>query len=182
MGNASLSSVALNKDLTMSPRPAGYSALQITLHWAIAALVIFQILAHDGMEAAWDSFRKHTPLSPEDAVFSDLHIYAGIVIFVLALIWIWLRLKRGAPALPEGEHPLLKFLARATHFVLYLLIIGMPILGAAGWYLNIPTLVHLHSSGRLLLVPLVIFHAAAAFVQHFWMKSDVLRRMIVVRN
>ncbi len=166
----------------MPSRPQGYSVLQIVLHWMIAVLVIFQILAHDGMEAAWHAFNKNTPLAPDDALYANLHIIAGILIFVLALWWIALRLKRGAPPLPEKEHPLLKWLARATHFLLYLIILGMPILGAAGWYLNLPQLVHLHSTGRLLLIPLVIFHGAAALVQHFVLKSDALKRMVVARG
>jgi cytochrome b561 len=33
--------------------PAGYSRLQIALHWAVALLIAAQFLFHDGIAAAW---------------------------------------------------------------------------------------------------------------------------------
>jgi cytochrome b561 len=166
----------------VSQRPAGYSATQIVLHWAIAILIMFQIVAHDGMEAAWHAFTRGTPLDPGDALLADLHIYAGVLVLVLGLWFVVLRLFRGAPKLPEGEHPLLKFTARATHFLLYMLIVGMPLVGLAGWFSGEANIVEVHSTGRLLLIPLVILHAVGALVQHFWMKSDVLKRMVAARG
>jgi cytochrome b561 len=40
----------------MKSAPSGYSGLQIALHWAIAAFIIFQLFVHDGMSDAFDDW------------------------------------------------------------------------------------------------------------------------------
>ena len=62
----------------MSPRkaaPAGYSLLQIVLHWTIAALVIFQLFVNDGIQHAFDDRMDGDPV--EDGAAALLHVAIG---------------------------------------------------------------------------------------------------------
>ena len=43
------------------------------------------------------------------------HVFGGIVILLLAIWRLRIRFSRGAPPLPEKEHPLLKAAAHITH-------------------------------------------------------------------
>lgn len=155
--------------------PASYSRTQITLHWIIAALVIFQILNHDSIVHAWhERMSGAVPNVPSP----NLHALTGILIFVLVLWRLWLRVVRGVPALPEHDHPLLKALAQTVHWVFYLLLLGMPLSGATAWFAGLPQPAIAHSLAEKLLIPLILLHVAAALTQHFVFRSNVLKRMV----
>src|SRR5690606_12269817 len=81
----------------------GYSLTQIVLHWLIAALVIFQILFGEDIGPAYRAFSKATEPSAADLFNANLHVYAGIAIFVLAILRVAIRVTRGAPAAPADE-------------------------------------------------------------------------------
>ena len=36
----------------------GYSRTQISLHWAVALLIVYQLLFSDGMTEVWRAFRQ----------------------------------------------------------------------------------------------------------------------------
>ena len=155
--------------------PASYSRTQIILHWIIAALVIFQIVAHEGIAGIWRE--RMTGAVPNEPT-PNLHAIVGILIFVLVLWRLWLRFARGVPALPAGEHPALKTVATLTHWLFYVLLIGMPISGAVAWFAGLPTPAVAHGLAEKVLIPLILLHVAAALAQHFWFKTDVLKRML----
>ena len=157
----------------------GYSALQIALHWTIAALVGFQLLVTEGMEAASDS--DGTPTATE-LLFADLHVAAGIAIFTLALFRIGVRFRRGVPPLPEDEPMPLRLAAHGVHFALYAAIVLMPITGALTWWLDIELAAELHRMGPNIIYALVAAHVGGALYQHFVAKTDVLRRMLRPRR
>ncbi len=69
----------------MSQNPPGYSGLQIGLHWSVAALVIFQFVAHDAIAQAWRAFAGGIPPDPDGKGMVALHIICGALIFLLAL-------------------------------------------------------------------------------------------------
>jgi cytochrome b561 len=78
------------------------------------------------------------------------------------------------------EHPApLRWIASATHYLLYGFIIGMPLVGAAAWFGGIEAAGAVHSAARFILVPLIVLHAAGALVEHFVLRTNVLRRMLV---
>lgn len=161
-------------------RPAGYSFLQIVLHWTVVVLVIFQFLASDGMNRAWRAFERGTgPVSPGDLLFANFHMIAGLTILVLATWRVGLRLKRGAPPPPEHELPALKFVANATHGLLYLMLFVLPVSGSMAWLLGVAVAGEVHQFAKTLLLVVAILHALAALAQHFVMRTDVLRRMLV---
>ena len=166
----------------MASSPSGYSALQIGLHWTVAGLVIFQFLAHDAIEHAWRAFTGGTAPDPDGQGMVTLHIVSGALIFVLAAWRLWLRLTRGVPALPANEPAALKFVARATHFLIYALILGMPISGAVAWFGGVQGAAGAHVLAKTVLLGLVILHVAGALFQQFFLKSNVLTRMVMSQD
>jgi cytochrome b561 len=156
------------------PSPTAYSRTQIALHWAIAAIVAFQILFSGGMEALWSD--RMAGAIPNEA-FPTPHSVAGLLILVLMLWRLVLRLRRGAPPPPAEEHPALALTAKATHALFYVLLIGMPISGAVAWFGGIEAPARAHAAASNLLILLIVLHVAAALVHQFWWKSEVLKRM-----
>ena len=159
-----------------SRKPADYSAMQIALHWTVAVLVIFQVLLHDGMEEAWDAYEDGEPVVVGLPVI--LHIVVGVTILALAIWRIGLRMRRGAPPLPEDHPAALKLVADANHYLLYALLILMPLTGASAWFLGIEDAAELHELGKTLLLILVGLHIAGGLAEHFVLKTNVLRRML----
>lgn len=155
--------------------PTTYSRTQIALHWIVVLLVLFQIVFHEDIVQAWMARMDGTvPNVPTP----NVHALAGIAIFALMAWRLVLRLRRGVPALPANDPPVLKLAANVTHILLYVLLLGMPLSGAVAWFLGVEAAAFAHSTARLLLIPLIVLHFAAALAQHFWFKTDVLKRML----
>ena len=155
--------------------PATYSKTQIALHWIVVVLVLFQILAHDEIAQLWDGRMDGTlPNAPTP----NVHAAVGFLILALVIWRLVLRLRRGVPALPADEHPVLKLVASGTHILFYVLLIGMPLSGAAAWIFGAAPAALAHSVAEKLLIPLIGLHVLAALLQHFWFKTDVLKRML----
>lgn len=156
--------------------PSRYKTAQIVLHWTVAALIIVQVLLHDGMEDAWKAYEDGEAVAYGPLVI--LHIAIGVSVLLLALWRIALRVRHGAPPLPESHPAALKFIAHANHYLLYALLIGMPLTGASAWFLGVEAAAEIHENGKNLLLFLVAFHVAGALVEHFILRSNVLRRML----
>ena len=161
---------------------ASYSKTQIGLHWSIAALILIQFLAHDGMEHVWRAFRRGEEASPGDVPLAYMHVVIGLAVLVLAAWRVWLRVTCGVPPVSGMEHAALKLLAKATHFVIYALIFIVPLSGAAAWFLGVSGASLVHVLGKNILLYVVLLHTAGALVQHFFFKTDVLRRMLAFRQ
>jgi cytochrome b561 len=142
----------------------------------VAALVILQVLFHDAMADYWDAVEADGAPVPGFGVI--LHVVFGVTILVLALWRIALRRKHGAPPLPDSHPAVLKIVAHANHYLLYALLVAMPLTGASAFFLGIEDAADIHEAGRTLLLILVGFHVLGALVEHFVMKSNVLRRML----
>ena len=162
-----------------APVCKGYSTLQIGLHWAVAILIAVQFLFHDPMEDAWDALRDGGAIPAEAAFGANVHAIVGLTILVLSLSRLYLRFTRGVPPLPEDEPAPLKLVANGTHVLLYALIIGMPLGGAAAWFLGVAPAAWLHGLGAPVLFFLVLLHIVGGLFQKFVLKSNVLTRMAV---
>lgn len=162
-------------------RPKGYTISQIALHWIIAVLVLSQALLGEGIEEAWEAYSEGATPAADELFMANIHVWAGIIIFVLALVRVTLRLTRGAPPLPADEPPALRALATITHVAFYAIILIMPISGSLSWFGIVPDLAELHATAKLPILALVGLHAAAALWHHFVRRSDVMRRMLVPR-
>jgi len=165
--------------LAAGSKVTGYSSLQIALHWIVVILVAFQFLAHDGIEDSWRAFLGRD-LAPADAyVLSYLHIVAGILVLVLALVRIFLRRARGVPPPPPEEPRVLHILAEAVHGTIYILLILLPLSGAAAWFLGNEPAAEAHEFMQNILLAAISLHIAGALFQHLMLRSQVLIRMFL---
>jgi len=158
--------------------PDRYSRLQISLHWIIAALILLQFLAHDGIEHVWDAYEDGEAVATGDLPLAYLHVATGVSILLLVILRIYVRLTRGAPPLPEDHPAVLKFVAHANHFLLYAFLIAMPLTGATAWFLGVEDAAEIHEAGKTLLLILVTLHIAGGLAEHFFFRTNVLRRML----
>ena len=157
-------------------KPTGYSRSQIGLHWVAAVLIVAQFALHDPIVAAWEAISNGE--TPEVSLLVRFHVIGGSVILALAIWRLALRMKRGVPALPEKEAPLLKGLAHLTHWSLYALMIILPITGLATWFGENETADLIHTTLKLPLLVLVLLHFAAALFQQFVLKTGLIHRML----
>jgi cytochrome b561 len=79
--------------------------------------------------------------------------------------------------LPESEAPLLKLAAHATHVGLYGMMFLLPITGGIAYFGGPHFAEDAHEVMVPALIGLFILHVAGALYQHFWLKTDVLKRM-----
>lgn len=169
---------------------AKYDGVARTLHWIIAIAIIIELrlgLTHD----AW----KANPWAP------GVHKSIGLTILALTLVRLGWRLTHTPPPLPSSMPSWQVTLAKATHWLFYIMMIGVPmsgwIMSSAGSYplnwfglFDIPKLVVEKGSllaeaahegheimGKLFL-PLLALHIGAALYHHFRLKDTVLRRML----
>ena len=93
------------------------------LHWLSAGVILFLL----GLGFYMANFVQSMITQLE---LTQLHKSFGFVAFVLAVIRIGWRLVNRAPALPAHMSPLERRLAHASHLMLYVLIVVMPV---SGW-------------------------------------------------
>lgn len=97
-----------------------FAPLQRALHWLMAVLILAMLFMGVGMAST---------VSPRYWTLVSIHKPLGIAILVLVLLRIWERLRRGAPSLPADLPRWQTAGARASHVVLYGLMLAMPLLG-----------------------------------------------------
>jgi cytochrome b561 len=154
------------------------------LHWLMAILILAMLYVGAGM------------VSTATARYPELlawHRPLGIAVLILALIRLGVRLTHRPPPLPSDLHPLQAAGAKASHYLLYALMIAMPLIGwamqSAGGYPVImwkgfelpPILPHdivvygqLRRAHGLLgyaFFLLILGHLAAALM-HAWVRRD----------
>lgn len=162
----------------IAARPAGYSKLQIALHWIVAILIVFQIVGHEWMVEAYDAIMDGETPATLDMILAQGHVIAGIAIWLFAAWRVSLRFTRGVPAPVPGGNPLLEKLAGFVHFVLYALLLLMPISGSVAWFLGVEAAAEGHSLARFVLLPAVLLHVAGALAHHFLFKDETMKRMV----
>jgi len=99
----------------------------MTLHWLIALAIIFNICL--GLYLP-DLGSPQLDNDPNMFELVQLHKSVGLTVLVLSLLRLAWRLVNPIPPLPETMSPLLKFVAHVSHFLLYVLMIGIPL---SGW-------------------------------------------------
>jgi cytochrome b561 len=174
----------------MIERGDRYSRVAIAFHWAIAALILFNLwlgLFHESLPREW----KVMPV----------HKSVGITVLALTLARIAWRLAHRPPALPGHMPAVEKLAARASHFLLYALMLALPL---TGWLMSsnperprpveyfflfkLPVLPATpgvagaaHEAHELLgwaMLVLVAVHILAALRHHFLLRDRVLVRML----
>lgn len=183
----------------MATAQSSYSLTAIVLHWAIAALIIGQIVM--GLTMA---------LLDDQALAFDLiqwHKSFGLLTLALVVLRLLWRLLHRPPALPAAMPKRERQAAYLSHVLLYILMFAVPLTGwllASTSVLNIPTyafnlvvIPHLpvrasdaaeafwtaaHHWLAFALAGLVALHGAAALRHHFILGDDVLTRMLRADN
>ncbi|WP_404334109.1 cytochrome b [Sphingomonas sp. MMS12-HWE2-04] len=167
-----------------------YSRGAIAFHWAIAALVLFNLwlgLFHNSL--------------PNDWKVMPVHKSVGMTVLALTLGRIAWRLTHKPPHLPAALPYWEKLTAKTVHFVLYALLLILPL---TGWLLSsnperprpiewfflfkLPVLPatpgiagaahEAHELLGLAMTALVVIHIAAALRHHFLLRDRVLSRML----
>ena len=176
--------------VALTPVPdVSYDRRTIYLHWVTAAMVALLW----GIAQVIDYFPKG---APKIAVRS-VHIVLGVALGVILLVRIVWRIRSGR-RLPQANHGVVGFLARAVHWLLYAGLAAAILLGTANaWtrgdsifslfripklYADVPQLKpgveSLHATFANALVMLAAAHAIAALLHHFVLRDGVLRRML----
>ena len=154
---------------------SGYSWVQIGLHWVIALLIGLQLFNHEGMEEAWRNVQKGQPF---DGGAAQIHVLIGLTVFLLAIVRLVVRLRRGAPELPPDGNPFLDKLAMATHLLLYGLMLLVPLMGIAAWFLGIAIAGGIHGALFTILLGLIVLHTVAALYHQYVLNDGLIRRMV----
>lgn len=169
-----------------------YGAVAQLFHWLIALLILFQF----GL--GW--YMEDLPMGPRKFDLYQLHKSMGLTIFGLAVLRLSWRLFSPAPPLPASMARWEQLAARTSHALLYGLIFFQPVIGylqsnAANFPIvlwdTVPipavlpenealaeALIVVHSYGAIALALVALVHIGAALRHHFWLKDDVLRRML----
>lgn len=177
----------------MNPR---YTRTAIFLHWLVALGLIGTF--------ALGFYMHDLPLSPDKLKFYAWHKWAGMSLLVLVVVRLAWRMSHRAPELPSTMTSLARQAAHAAHWLLYALMLAIPLSGwlmssAQGfqvvWFgvLPLPDLVPRNAElGALLkdvhvvlnysLLVVVIGHVGAALQHHFVRKDTVLMRMLPFRG
>ncbi len=106
-----------------TPARIRYSNVAIALHWLIAFAILVNI--------ALGLYMADLPNSdPTKFQIVQFHKSVGLTVLVLSLMRVAWRLVNSVPPLPADMNPLLKRVARLTQFLLYALILAIPL---SGW-------------------------------------------------
>ena len=152
-----------------------YDRVSVWLHWLVAALVALQFATG----WLWGIFERGS--EPRLYLFRT-HLVVGTAILSLALVRIGWRLTHPSPPLPQDMSRLTVILAKATHGLLYVIIIVQPALGlltvtAFGKSLGRwPR--DFHMALVNVIVAIVALHVAAALWHHFVRRDGLILRMM----
>ena len=96
----------------------------MAFHWAIAAFVL--------VDLGLGIYMSDLPRSDASRfMLYQLHKSIGLTVLVLSILRLVWRVANPIPPMPQGLHPLLRFAGRAVHFLLYFLIVSIPLVGWA---------------------------------------------------
>lgn len=157
-------------------KPLGYTWTQIALHWGIATIILGQFLFNDGMGDAFDKVEAGQVVATSG--FALGHVIGGVAVLLLTIWRITVKIKRGSPALPDEESKLQKIAAHATHGLLYLCLLLVPLSGMAAWFGGSSAAAEGHEVLTTLLLVLIALHFGAALYHRFILKSGVMERML----
>ena len=172
--------------------PAGYGLVQIVLHWLVAGTIFVMLplgLWMTGLDY-YDPWSRRGP---------DLHRATGILLGLVLMVRILWRLGWPVPR-SLSELRWQRRVAATTHALLYLLPFALILSGyllstadgraitVFGWF-EVPATLYgmdhqediageIHFALAMVLIAVILLHAAAALRHHLQLGDDTLRRML----
>lgn len=171
-----------------------YGRISQLLHWLMAACIILMLglgLLLDDIPGSWKG------------AAIDFHKSLGIVLLGLVCFRCYWKLTQHQPGRSGDVSRLQEVAAGTSHFLLYILMLAMPL---SGWAMSsafgkpvmmfewgpLPDIIernrdlgvalkNLHGWLAYGLLVLIALHVGAAFYHHFIRKDDVLKRMLPKR-
>jgi cytochrome b561 len=150
---------------------AGYSGIQIALHWLVAILIVVAWFTGEGAGEAMRAVKQGGT-----AGFVP-HVAFGLAILALVVVRILVRLSRGAPAAPGEPGSPSAMAADWGHRLIYLLMIAVPLGGISTFFLGLDV-GGLHGLAANILMLIVLGHALMALYHQYVLKDGLLRRMM----
>ena len=173
--------------------PARYTRTAVALHWLIALLIVC------GFALGW-VMTDIPGFTPTKLKYFSWHKWIGVTVFALAVIRVLWRATHVPPPLPGGTSVLQRVAAHGVHWLLYALMLVIPITG----YLyssasNIPvvylglvplprlidpdpvlkeTFKTLHVFLNYVLLSLVVLHVLAVVKHQLFDRDGLLSRML----
>jgi len=160
------------------------------LHWLMALAILVILFIGVGMVSTVSDWHNR---------LLDLHRPLGIAILLLAALRLLVRLRYGAPALPQDLPRWQRHAAQVSHILLYVLMLAMPLVGwamlsAGGYPISLGggvVLPHIvpqsrslyaflrgaHTDLALLFFAAFLMHFAAALFHALIRRDGVLRSM-----
>lgn len=169
-----------------SPAPQRYTPVSILLHWLMLVLLAGVYLAAELQEG-----------EGQGEAVASWHYGLGLTVF--ALVWLRIVVRVFRPAPPAVEGGWRNVLSKVTHLALYVLMIGMPLVGwmilsaegeAVSFFgLELPSLIgrdhalaeqleEVHEVGGTIGYGLIGLHAAAALFHHYVLRDGLMARML----
>jgi len=169
-----------------------YTGIAKLLHWLILTLLVVQFAI------AWtmpDIGRGSVPTG-----LIGWHLSVGVAILAVMIVRVAWRLTHPAPPAPADLPPVLATLSRVTHYLLYAVLIVLPMLGwanasARGWAVKLfgviplPALLakgsalghslgDIHATLAIVLLAIVALHVAGALYHAVILKDRTVQRML----
>lgn len=170
---------------------SGYTRTAIALHWLVTVMILGAF--------ALGLYMVELDLSPTKLKLYSWHKWLGVTIWIVVFVRLLWRLWHRPPPLPPSP-AWQRVAAAATHALLYILLLAIPISGwlfssASGFpvvyfgVLPLPDLVGkdkalaellqtVHATLNYTLMTIVAVHVAAAIKHHFVDRDAVLHRML----
>lgn len=167
-----------------------YNPVAKILHWSIALFIVLQLVI------GWTMPDIHKGTRPDGEI--AWHLTVGVLIVLLVAVRVVWRAAR-PPVGTDSDRGMMRRLSGATHILLYLLMVIVPMLGWANassrdWVvgigpLHLPHLVtagskaghemgDIHGDLAVVLAIVIGLHVAAGLYHHFILKDGTLKRMM----
>jgi cytochrome b561 len=177
-------------------RELRYGPVAMALHWLLAAMIVGSL--------GVGLYMTGLPLSPGRIKLYNWHKWAGVAILLLSALRLLWRLRHAPPPLPASAAAAMPSWQRAgyraSHALMYLLFIAVPLFGwayssALGfpvvWFGVLPlpdfvpvdkewaeaVLKPLHKGSAFTLAAVALLHVAAVLKHHWIDRDGILKRM-----
>ena len=166
-----------------------FTILSRVLHWLMAALILAMLFIGVAMVSSLSDYSR----------LVSIHKPIGALLLVLVALRLINRLLHPAPPLPAGMPAVLRFAAHASHWLLYALMIALPLIGwgmlsAGGYPIDLVGSFHLppilphssalyavlrpaHTVAAYLLFATFLVHLGAALAHAFIFRDGVFESM-----